>query len=185
MKLDNMLERKLINAILYFSKNVRYPYKLKMFKLLYILDFKHFKAVGRPVTNLEYFAWDFGPVPKKLFEDIDKNTLSEEFTKNIKIIKRDFGGFEFKGLKNYDLAVFSPREKKILEEIAYIFRDADAEQMSEISHLKNAPWDKTRKEKGRYEKIDYYLALDKEAKIDLKTAKERMKEREEMLTLFQ
>jgi hypothetical protein len=34
--------------------------------------------------------------------------------------------------------------------------------MTDASHLKNAPWDKTIKEKGENAEIDYMLALDDE-----------------------
>jgi len=37
--------------------------KTKLFKLLYLLDFHHFRETGRSVTGLEYRAWKHGPVP--------------------------------------------------------------------------------------------------------------------------
>ena len=45
--------------------------KVKLFKLLYFLDFEHFKATGRSVTGLDYFAWQMGPVPAALFDEIE------------------------------------------------------------------------------------------------------------------
>ena len=49
--------------------------------------------------------------------------------------------------------------------LAETFQDADAKLISKVSHFKNKPWDKTRKEKGALSKIDYLLALDKESAI--------------------
>jgi hypothetical protein len=56
---------KLINAILYFAERTRCLGKIKLFKLLYLLDFKHFRQTGHPVTGMEYRAWKMGPVPAR------------------------------------------------------------------------------------------------------------------------
>jgi hypothetical protein len=50
---------KLINSILYFIKKVKYPGKTKICKLLFNLDFTHFKETGKSVTGLNYYAWKF------------------------------------------------------------------------------------------------------------------------------
>ncbi|HEV7681080.1 MAG TPA: Panacea domain-containing protein [Pyrinomonadaceae bacterium] len=42
----------------------------KLFKLLYFLDFEHYKKTGRSVTGLKYFAWPMGPVPVSLKDEI-------------------------------------------------------------------------------------------------------------------
>ena len=43
--------------------------KIKLFKLLYLLDFEHFRQTGKSATGLEYQAWKFGPVPIELMEE--------------------------------------------------------------------------------------------------------------------
>ena len=165
---------KLINAISYFVKNTRYCGKTKLMKLLFFLDFCHFKQTGKSVTGLDYYAWERGPVPKDLFEELDnmkpdlkaaiRIVPSENFQKIVS--KKDFSG-EF----------FSNREKKLLKDISEIFRDVKADDIVEISHLENKPWDKTLKEKGQYQKIDYLLAVDSmEDSLPYDEAKERMEE---------
>ena len=67
--LINHERQKLINAIIYFANNTRYLGKIKLCKLLYFLDFEHFKQTGRPVTGLDYFAWPMGPVPVSLYNE--------------------------------------------------------------------------------------------------------------------
>ena len=63
--------------------------------------------------------------------------------------------------------------------------DAKANDMIEVTHLKNEPWDRTLKEKGEFQKIDYLLAIDSEiASLSYNEAKERMKERSEMIKIF-
>ncbi len=60
---------KLINAIIYFANRTKYCGKTKILKLLYFLNFTHFKQTSKSVTGLDYFAWEMGPVPKVLFEE--------------------------------------------------------------------------------------------------------------------
>ncbi|MCB1144054.1 MAG: hypothetical protein KDK54_17525 [Leptospiraceae bacterium] len=57
--------------------------------------------------------------------------------------------------------------------------------MSEITHLKNSPWDKTRKEKGNQELISYIRAIDEDAKISLEEAEEALKEIQEMKSNYE
>lgn len=63
---------KLINAMIYFARNTLYCGTTKLLKLLYFLDFKHFKETGKSVTGQDYYAWDMGPVPKDVFDEISK-----------------------------------------------------------------------------------------------------------------
>ena len=51
---------KFINAILYFNGCTRSLGKIRLFKLPYMLDFEQFRRTDRPVTGLEYRAWNTG-----------------------------------------------------------------------------------------------------------------------------
>ncbi len=174
---------KLLNAVIYFSKHTKYCGKTKLLKLLYFLDFCHFKQTGKSVTGLEYFAWEQGPVPKELFNELSgtmkadlKDAISLDLTEDFqKIVPR----------KRYNEDHFTNREKKLLKDLSYIFRDARAEDMIEATHLKNEPWDKTLREKGRFHKIDYMLSIDDEKdSLSYDEAKERMEEIAEMHEIF-
>ena len=188
MHMEDVAKEKRINAIRYFCKNTKNLTETKLYKLLYFLDFLHFKEVGRPVTDLEYFAWDYGPVPTKLFFEIKERKAPKEILLCI-IEEKDSETGEkvktsFKSFQAPDLNVFSEREIQILEKVAFIFKDAKAKDMTEITHLKNEPWHKTLESKGRNARIDYLLSLDKDAKIDESLAQERLKLSKEMKQLF-
>jgi hypothetical protein len=62
---------KLVNAILYFAHETKHFGKIKLFKLLYLLDFEHFRQTGRSVTGLDYQAWKYGPVPVEVMQEWD------------------------------------------------------------------------------------------------------------------
>jgi len=176
---------KLINSILYFIKKVKYPGKTKICKLLFNLDFTHFKETGKSVTGLNYYAWKRGPVPRSLFYKLSGDVISEEFQPYIGVIKRE-KLHEICSNQKPNLSVFSKREKRILGEVAEIYKFAKAEEMTEISHLKERPWYTTLKSKGETKKIDYMLAIDDTAqsisKEEAKVRQRFIQETHEMLS---
>lgn len=173
-----------INAIIFFIKNTNHCGKTKLFKLLFFLDFSHFKQTGKSVTELKYYAWERGPVPKELFEELDRP--KEDFKKYIAILPSAPGEFlKMIPRKKFDPKYFSKREIKIMQNIAEIFKEAFAEDMSEVSHLPNEPWDKTKKTKGLLAEIDYMLSLDDtKGSLSMERVQEILNEREEVRLLF-
>ena len=157
-------------------------------KLLYFLDFIHFRQSGKSVTGRDYFAWKMGPVPVDVYKEI---TGSDDKGLGLnKIVALIPKGDLLKqitpkvGVK-FDGDVFSEREFRILRNVAEIFRDALANDMIEVTHLKNHPWELTKKEKGYLERIDYELALDgSEDQLNPEIIVERQNEIAEMQRLF-
>lgn len=147
------------------------------------MDFEHFKQTGKSVTGLEYLAWDQGPVPPKLFEELS-GKMKPDLKQSIKITQiKNFTKISPKIKFNKDY--FSERELKILEKLEYIYKDTKAVDMIEISHLANEPWDKTLRQKGMHNHIDYLLAIDdREGSLSLDEAKERSQEITEMYEIF-
>jgi uncharacterized phage-associated protein len=173
---------KLVNAIIYFAKNTRYCGKTKLMKLLFFLDFCHFKQTGKSVTGLDYYAWERGPVPKDLFEELD--AMKPDLKAGVSVVASgDFQKITPK--KTSDRTYFTKRELELLEKLSVIFRDARADDMIEVTHLKNEPWHKTLAQKGLFSKIDYFLAIDGAMdSLSLDEAKERMSEISEMHKMF-
>jgi len=174
---------KLLNAILYFVQHTKFCGKTKLMKLLYFLDFQHFKETGKSVTGLEYFAWDKGPVPVALFMEI-----SNEMPPDLKATIAVMPGDKFQKIaarREYTDEYFTNREKRLLEEISEIYAEAKADDIVEVSHLPNQPWQKTCAEKGMKKKIDYLLALDDMPdSLPFEEARERMEEIAEMHNIF-
>ena len=173
---------KLLNAIVYFAMNTKYCGKTKLLKLLYFLDFMHFKQTGKSVTGLDYFAWEMGPVPKDLFEELS-GSMQPDMKATINELPTE--GFQkIQPKRKLDRKYFSDKEMKLMEDISFIFNDAKADDMVESTHLKNEPWDLTKK-KGLFQKIDYMLAIDSEiVSLPYDEAKERIEERSEMEEIF-
>ena len=76
----------------------------------------------------------------------------------------DFSGtqqLQIKPRKKFDEAVFTPRELRVMSELAEIYQEATATQMSEVSHLAGQPWHLVFEvEKHPQSMIPYELALD-------------------------
>jgi len=174
---------KLINAILYFAEHTKYCGKIKLMKLLYFLDFYHFKETGKSVTSLDYFAWKRGPVARELFDEISGG-MKPDLAAAVAVVP--VGKMQkIKPKGKFSDEYFTKREKRLLEQLAFIFEDAKANDMVEVTHLSNEPWERTLTEKGEWAKIDYLLAIDgTEKSLSLEQAKDRMDEVSEMRQIF-
>jgi len=169
-------------VIIFFVKNTKQCGKTKLFKLLYYLDFIHFRETGRSVTGLDYFALPYGPVPCSLLDEFKE--MPDDLSSIITVEKPDKFNIIIAKKQFTDLH-FSKRELRILNDVVYIFKDARADDMIEASHLPNHPWDKTIKIKGKNQKIDYLLAIDDSvSSLPIGEIEERIKDRKEIEHIF-
>lgn len=175
-------KEKLIEAISYFVKSTKYCGTLKLFKLLYWLDYHYFRETGKSVTGLEYFALPMGPVPTSLYEQVQNKSgdIADHFVitpykkiddgVRVRTIDDDeplpdsmgrgkFVPSTIKPKKGYKHRYLTKREMRIAEHLAEIFRDAKAEDISDISHIRGGPWQKALKSGGLNSKIDFLSAL--------------------------
>lgn len=159
--LINHDREKLFNLVTYFVKNTKQCGKTKLFKLLFFADFKCFKETGKSITGLKYFTWPNGPAPVELANEFKKP--SEDFQGTFSITKfNDSDRLNInprQGIKFEDKH-FTKKEIEIIKGVAYIYKEALAKDMVEVSHLRNSPWLKTLESKGKNKFIDYALAFD-------------------------
>lgn len=187
---SNIYRKKLLNAVLFFAKNTSHLNMTKLSKLLYFLDFTHFKQTGCPSIGLRYHAFRQGPVPKHFWLEVKDGNVPEDFRGKLAIIpKKDeldpsFKELEFRAMIKPDLSVFTPREMKILEDLAFIFKATKAADISEVSHLPKQPWDATMKQCGENCPIDYLLGIDDKSEVSLDDARESLKEHFEAVRNF-
>jgi uncharacterized phage-associated protein len=178
-------QEKLINAIIYFVNNTTYCNKVKLFKLLYLSDFKHFHETGKSITGLDYYAWLKGPVPlalKSTIQEILRGDNQEEGESPLKdILNSNFSFSEESKSKKltvtpktqFDSEVFTRREYKLLQSIANEYKDTMSEEMILATHENDGPWDITYRRQPD-ERIDYFLALNSGSPLK----KEEIQERE-------
>ena len=171
---------KLCQAIVFFAKNTNKFGKIKLFKLLFFLDFEHFKATGRSVTGSRYDAWPNGPVPKFLFDEW--NDLGEDLSSCIEIATiPTLKGRMQKVIPKvpFDPSHFSKRELRLMSGLAAQYRDTNSDDMIEETHLENRPWHQVYEVQGKHQdSIPYDLALNKG---EADAMKRQIREREEMI----
>ena len=175
---------KLLNLVIYFAKNTKNCGKTKLCKLLYFADFKHFQETGKSITGSHYYAWEMGPVPVEVYFEL--NEPKPDFQEKIAVSKSPFRKRQDVVAKDkFDPTHFTKRELEVIEKVAYIFKEAIAKDMVEISHLRNQPWKTTIEKKGERKKIDYELALDgSEGVISLEEYKDKVEDIEDLRELL-
>lgn len=172
--------QRLINAVLFFAKNVKYCGKIKLFKLLYLLDFEHFRQTGKCVTGYDYQAWKFGPVPVDLMEEWEQLEpdlaqviciLPEQIVDYVRYTVKAKDGVEF------DDSEFTSRQLRIMTELVNKYSDTLSAEMIDVTHAQNGAWDKVwQGGKGAHQLIPYALGIADDApekSILLEVAKEQ------------
>jgi uncharacterized phage-associated protein len=152
---------KLINAIVYFASNTQHCGKVKLFKLLYLMDFAHFRETGRSVTGLDYRAWKMGPVPLDLTQEWDQ--LEPDMAKAVDIVPEkviDYIRERVVPKVGFDESPFTRRELRLMQELSARFRDELTKPLIGFTHEDRGPWDKIWDSgRGNNERIPYALAV--------------------------
>ena len=154
---------RLINAVVFFAENVHHCGKIKLFKLLYLLDFEHFRQTGKSVTGVEYQAWKFGPVPIELMEEWDD--MSADLARVVHIQPEKVIDYVRESVKankgvEFDPDDFTPRQLRLMRELVDRYRDTFSPQMIDVTHEQNGAWDKVwQGGHGAHQVIPYELAV--------------------------
>lgn len=131
---------KLINAALYFAAHTRHCGKIKLIKLLYLLDFEHYRQTGASVTGLEYRAMKMGPVPLDLYQEWD--ALEPDFAAAIDIVPErvlDYVRESVHPKRPFDDSHFSKRELRLMAALAERFCEDYSQPMINITHAERGP----------------------------------------------
>jgi uncharacterized phage-associated protein len=171
---------KLLQAINFFVRNTRKCGKVKLFKLLYFLDFEHFKVTGRSVTGLNYDAWPMGPVPVSLHNELEtpEPDMADAFQIEEIPIRHGTGTMlKIQPQMNFSDLHFTKRESALMAALAEEYRDANADEMIEATHLENKPWDKIYNQEGKkQQRIPYELAIRPDEVDEIKRVSQDRKE---------
>jgi uncharacterized phage-associated protein len=166
--MKNAIHRsRLRNAIVFFAKHTEACGKIKLFKLLYLLDFEHFKQTGKSVTGLNYEAWQFGPVPAELMNEW--RALRADLSDAVEIVKEPQFTFVRETVKVRDGVEFNDddftaRQMGILASLCERFMDDKSQTMIDITHEQNGAWDMIWNDgEGNHMPIPYELALSDDA----------------------
>jgi uncharacterized phage-associated protein len=152
---------KMINAIIYFANHTRHLGKIKLFKLLYLLDFEHYSQTGRSVTGLDYRAWKFGPVPVALEQEWEEPEA--DMAQAIRIEPErviDYVRETVAAQTEFDDSHFSNRELRIMAKLAEQYREELSHRMIDVTHAENGAWARVwNGGRGFDQPIDYAMSL--------------------------
>jgi len=153
--------QRLLGAVVYFATNTNYCGKIKLFKLLYLLDFQHFRETGRSVTGADYSAFKFGPVPDVLMQEWDRP--EPDFDTVAKIVPEqviDYVRQTVKPQAPFDDDEFTPRQLRIMQELAEKYKDTRSPEIIDVVHAQNGAWDRVWNQgRGLNQRIPYEMAL--------------------------
>jgi len=164
--LRNHQREKLINVMVYFAQNTQKCGKVKLFKLMYFLDFEHYKQIGRSVTGLNYYAWPMGPVPVDLYAEFDVPAADMLSRVQFELIPVKNGVMIYiKPVAEFDNSHFSKRELHLMEQLASQYYETSADEIIEASHLEHKPWQRVYIQEGKKQQlIPYEYALTQKEK---------------------
>ena len=154
---------KLINAIVFFAENTQFCGKIKLFKLLYLLDFEHFSHTGKSVTGFEYQAWKFGPVPAALMEEWEG--FNPDLAQAVHIESEKEFDYYRQTVKvnagvSFNDEFFTPRQLSIMQSLANQYSGNYSEPMIDVTHQQNGAWHKVwQNGQGAQKPIPYVLSL--------------------------
>lgn len=169
---------KIANILIFFVNHTKMCGLTKICKMLYELDFRHFKATGKSVTGFYYKAWENGPVPEELWREIKKEP--DKFKPFIKIFNQG-KNYVFTPLKKFDDLPFTDRELEIMKNVAFIYKDANSNVAIAATHELRQPWKQTIERKGKNAIIEYELAFDDSPETIPRERYEEMKKHQSLI----
>lgn len=141
--LINHDRERLLQAAVFFAHNTDKLGRVKLFKLLYFLDFMSFRETGHLVTGLSYQAWDHGPVPSELFGELKYEPKADltAMLKEVEIqLDQDRVFKKLVATVPFDDLYFSPFEVELMTALAAKFKTWTAEEMEAVTHSPVDPW---------------------------------------------
>lgn len=113
------------NVALYLLEKTKVS-RIYLNKLLFYVDFYHFKKHGKSLTGAKYIPLKYGPCPdqyKIIYDNFEKNGLLQ-----------NEDGQRYKNLAKPDLSLFDDHERATLEHIYQLFKQYGAKHLYELSH---------------------------------------------------
>lgn len=112
----------------------------KLLKIIYLMDEYFMKVRGFPLTWFEYFAWEKGPVALDVY-----NIKNGAFEKFVKYYRTDVDKTIINLIPNISElleATFSKKELGIIDKLIFLYKDHTADELSDITHIKDSLWSK-------------------------------------------
>ncbi len=181
MSIGIKANRKKTGALLaYIANKVPGINMRKMLKIVYLIDERFVLTRGFPLTWLDYYVWEKGPVAPEIYSIKERNNYFSDFVKATKSeegkllihslipINNDPNG-PFGELSEYDLSIIDEELSK--------YGDKSADWLTDQTHLPDALWTKT-----KWENHVQFQDGKSDCRVDLK---ELIKEDEDLCEVYE
>lgn len=157
---------KIGNTIIFLTNEIHELSKIKLLKLLYILDEISIKKSGIPFLNLEYKVWKFGPVASDFFVEFSSEP---SMLKNFIIRKTTKEGQAYIApRKEFNDDEFTQNELDLLSYIVDEFGTDTAGNLVKLTHRKLYPWYNAAVRNSVYELLMNEKISSTDIKVDMK-----------------
>lgn len=143
--MDNVLvHNKLKDLILYISfksSDDIFFGRIKLFKLIFFIDFTAYRRLGETITGETYHKEPCGPVGDTIRDAFHELIQIQELTEMVSDV---YGREQYKPISKTtpNLDVFSKEEILVIEDVIDSYRNLNASQLSELSHSRIPAWEK-------------------------------------------
>jgi uncharacterized phage-associated protein len=147
---------KVANTLIFLTERIGETYLTKAIKLLYIIDELSVKETGVPFTWLEYKAWEMGPVPERVYDElrykIHNGSSDSSFSKFINVKKvenpviSEFDSFLISPIASFTDDEFSDYDLQLLERVIEKYGSYSGKDLIRILHQEGSLWHKVVKE---------------------------------------
>lgn len=137
-RLDKKKYKQVILFLLNSGANNVHLGKVKLFKLLYYIDFDHFEFFKASVTGDSYRKLDYGPVP--MHADVVLSEMAHEGLIAIdKVSTGDYTQYRFRPLATPNSGMFSGSEMQALDQVVLKWANHTRADIVAATHGE-APW---------------------------------------------
>ena len=160
--------------------------RMKAIKLTYFSDKYHLRKYGRPITNDEYFAMNYGPVASAV-KDISEmsiflNPVESEYASQYLMMKDELN---LKSVRSRETNIFSESDLEACEFAWKNFGMKNEFQLADLSH-KYPEWKKHAEELKHYSRIrmsleDFFGDPDEDVNVCFQLSENEKQERIEQL----
>ncbi|MHB1340612.1 MAG: type II TA system antitoxin MqsA family protein [Coriobacteriia bacterium] len=128
--------RKLREMIVYFAAQPL-MWRTKLNKMLFYSDFLNWRRFAAPISGCRYVHMQFGPVPSDFYA-LQGSLVEDTSISECPVQCGECDGTVFVASRPADTSVFTPQELAVMAEVAGMFADWTASQVSEFSHREPA-----------------------------------------------
>lgn len=152
---------RLINALIYFAGETKFATRTKLFHLLYLLDFDHFRTTGRSVTGSVYEARHDGPVPVQVSRAWDDpNSYLCHAIDIVKTICAKHATVDRGVRREFDDTHFTRRQLSLMAELTKKYKEGARPDLNEVREAENKAFARVWNEgSGENQPIPYEFAL--------------------------